>query len=342
MKGGLNVRFSRHRSALAGMVLALTAALLAAVPAQAAGDCPSGQTQFKIDKPPSNGTYGDGTLSVTISNADSDSFSWSTNIEVESVMVKAGTSLKENPGGTSGSASSATNPSNGKPYGISHVSFCYDTASSSGSGGSGDSADGKNDDVKSDDAKDDDCPDKDKSNGKGNMPAGCEEVESEGTSRDDDCPEKDNGQGGGKGNMPEGCEDGDDVRGDRDDDESLIDECPDGDDGATGNGGMDEDCGEEDETLGDVTTQPANPNDGGNPAGGGGNAPETDVLGIRTTNQGRVGASTTAAQVQGQQGPGAETLPRTGLALVPYLLAGFGLIAMGAVMRRRRSGSESN
>src|SRR5687768_520098 len=119
------MQVSRYRYAVLIMLLGLAASLTAAVPAFAASDCPSEQTQFKIDSRPGNGTYGDGTLSVTISNADEDSFSWSSNITVTAVMVKAGTSLKSNPGGRSGTASSAENPNNGKSYGISHVSFCY-------------------------------------------------------------------------------------------------------------------------------------------------------------------------------------------------------------------------
>src|SRR5687768_13756314 len=169
----------RYRYAVLIMLLGLVAGLTAAVPAFAASDCPSGQTQFKIDSPPSNGTYGDGTLSVTISNADEDSFSWSSNITVDSVMVKAGTSLKKNPGGRSGTASSATNPSNGQPYEISHVSFCYST----------------DDSDEEEEEEEEECPEKNgngNGNGNGNMDD-CDEEE-------EDCPEK-NGNGNGNGNM---------------------------------------------------------------------------------------------------------------------------------------------
>src|SRR5687768_7374287 len=88
-------------------------------PASASSDCPSGSTQFKIDQRPSNGTYSDGTLEVTISNSDEDSFSWSSNIEVDSVVVKGGPVTKTNPGGTSGSATSPDNPNNDGRYGVS-------------------------------------------------------------------------------------------------------------------------------------------------------------------------------------------------------------------------------
>src|SRR5687767_2356175 len=47
----------RYRYAVLIMLLGLVAGLTAAVPAFAASDCPSGQTQFKIDSRPGNGTY---------------------------------------------------------------------------------------------------------------------------------------------------------------------------------------------------------------------------------------------------------------------------------------------
>jgi LPXTG-motif cell wall-anchored protein len=322
------------------MIAALAATLLAAVPASAASDCPSGTTQFKIDSRPSNGTYGDGTLSVTISNSDEDSFSWSSNITVDSVMVKAGTSLKENPGGRSGTASSATNPSNGKPYGISHVSFCYSTDSGGDNepeeeddcpeDGSGNgNGKGNMDECDEDNpTKDEDCPDK-PGNGNGNMPEDCDDVESD---REERCPD---GSKDTNGDMPGGClEDEDklcpdgsvDSNGDMpggcgEPDDKRI--CPDG--SVDSNGTMPGGCGGDD-TLGDVDRRPAQPR----------NDQDADVLGIRF--RGNRGPAT-APQVQGQQDAGAEALPRTGLPVLPFVLIGFGLISAGAFMRRRKKTS---
>ena len=89
--------------------------------------CPAGTIEFKIDRNPGDGTFSDGTLTVTISGNDGDSFNWSSNIPVDSVLVKGGPVTQVNAGGTSGTATSAFNPSSGESYGISHVSFCYTT-----------------------------------------------------------------------------------------------------------------------------------------------------------------------------------------------------------------------
>ncbi len=126
----------RLRALIASLGLLLLSVAWAA-PAAAASDCPSGMTQFKIDEQPSDGTYSDGTLEVTISNADNDSFQWSSNITVDEVVVKGGPVTKSNPGGTSGSATSPDNPNNNQRYGISHVSFCYSTSGGGGGGGGG-------------------------------------------------------------------------------------------------------------------------------------------------------------------------------------------------------------
>jgi hypothetical protein len=87
--------------------------------------CPSGTTTYKIDSNPANGTYTSGPLTVTISGNTGTSFSWSSNIPVQSVIVKGGPASRINLGGTSGIAASALNPNSGKLYEISHVSFCY-------------------------------------------------------------------------------------------------------------------------------------------------------------------------------------------------------------------------
>lgn len=80
-----------------------------------------------------DGTYNDGTLSVTISDyvgsssGAPGSFDWAANIGVDAVFVKAG-SVRHNlytydPEATSGAG---LRPQAGKGNGISHISFCYD------------------------------------------------------------------------------------------------------------------------------------------------------------------------------------------------------------------------
>jgi hypothetical protein len=91
-------------------------------------------TQFKLqDAQLANGTYTDGTLTVTISNYhDSSSgtpgtFDWAADQGVDAVFVKAGTSKHNlyvyDPEATSDEGLS---PQDGKGNGISHISFCYD------------------------------------------------------------------------------------------------------------------------------------------------------------------------------------------------------------------------
>jgi hypothetical protein len=91
-------------------------------------------TEFKLQGADlADGTYTDGTLEVTISNfvgSDSGtpgSFDWSSNIGVDAVFVKAGTSKHnlyvydpESTGDTD------LGPQAGTGNGISHISFCYD------------------------------------------------------------------------------------------------------------------------------------------------------------------------------------------------------------------------
>ena len=304
----------RYRHALFIALMALVGSLLTMAPSFAASDCPSGQTQYKIDNRPSNGTYGDGTLSVTISNADADSFSWSANIEVESVMVKAGTSLKANPGGTSGTASSAQNPSSGKPYGISHVSFCYSetSAGSTGGGGGGGSNDA------------DDCVEKGNGNGKGH-----------------DCDDDEECEGGRRmGSTDPACED-----------DSEDDECEGGRRMGSTDPACDDDTDDEcegerrmgstgpacEETLADAEENPA----GGTGPGriDSGAQPATDVRGLRIADNpaDSVGADA-RAQVRGQQEEGG-VLPFTGGALLAYVLMGLALIGSGSLLwSRRRKG----
>ena len=91
-------------------------------------------TEFKVE-PVEDGTFSDGTLTVTIDVTETDdgpTFDWTSNIGVDAVFVKGG------PGGllyvydppeesTADTGLHApVNPDNDKFFGLSHVSFCYD------------------------------------------------------------------------------------------------------------------------------------------------------------------------------------------------------------------------
>jgi LPXTG-motif cell wall-anchored protein len=89
-------------------------------------------TEFKVE-PVVDGTTGDGTLSVTIDVTDTDDgqvFSWTSNIGVDAVFVKGGPDgllYVYDPESTGDTGLHApVNPQNGKFFGLSHVSFCYD------------------------------------------------------------------------------------------------------------------------------------------------------------------------------------------------------------------------
>ena len=92
----------------------------------------SGWTELKVENP-GNGTFTDGTLTVTISNFQNSSsgtpgsFDWSSNIGVDAVLVKAG-SDKHNLYVYNPELTGDTNlgPQAGAGNGISHLSFCYD------------------------------------------------------------------------------------------------------------------------------------------------------------------------------------------------------------------------
>ncbi|MGH2748086.1 MAG: hypothetical protein ACRDKB_09205 [Actinomycetota bacterium] len=88
----------------------------------------SGFEELKVE-PVSSGTFSDGTLTVTLS-VSGRSFSWSSNIGVDAVLVKGGpnaNAYRYSPEATADSGLTAPiNPNNNEPYGLSHVSFCYD------------------------------------------------------------------------------------------------------------------------------------------------------------------------------------------------------------------------
>ncbi len=101
----------------------------------------SGQSwiELKVD-PNTDGQYSDGTLTVVIEDTTNDkTFSWSSNIGVDAVFVKAGSAGSnlyryDDPAVTSdpGEETADTglgSPGEGTSNGISHIVFCYDTGS---------------------------------------------------------------------------------------------------------------------------------------------------------------------------------------------------------------------
>ena len=95
-------------------------------------DLGTGWTELKI-QPVDSGTYTDGTLSVTIVvDEDAQTFDWTSNIGVDAVFVKAGSSGNFYRYDPPAEATADTglhgqvNPANNKFFGLSHLSFCYD------------------------------------------------------------------------------------------------------------------------------------------------------------------------------------------------------------------------
>jgi hypothetical protein len=84
--------------------------------------------ELKVE-PVASGSHTDGTLSVTVTVSGS-SFDWSSNLGVDAVIVKGGPNANVysySPEETADSNLTAPiNDSNGQPYGLSHISFCYD------------------------------------------------------------------------------------------------------------------------------------------------------------------------------------------------------------------------
>ncbi|HEX5012602.1 MAG TPA: hypothetical protein VFV72_00485 [Candidatus Limnocylindrales bacterium] len=122
---------------LAGTAGAVSAASVTPTPINdgnpTCSDFDSTWSQLKVDGGLGDGTFSDGTLTVTISNyQNSDSgnpgsFDWSSNIGVDAVFVKAGNDKHnlfvydpESTGDTD------LGPQAGQGNGISHISFCYD------------------------------------------------------------------------------------------------------------------------------------------------------------------------------------------------------------------------
>jgi LPXTG-motif cell wall-anchored protein len=91
-------------------------------------------TELKVE-PVEDGTFTDGTLTVTIDvtdTADGQVFSWTSNIGVDAVFVKGGPGgllyTYDPPAESTGDTGlhAPVNPNNNMFFGLSHVSFCYD------------------------------------------------------------------------------------------------------------------------------------------------------------------------------------------------------------------------
>ena len=86
---------------------------------------------FKVD-PPNGGTYNiDGVNTVTVTT-DGTYFDWSSTLGMDAVLAKGGPNANSyvyDPPAESfgdGGLASPINPSNGEPFGLSHIEFCYD------------------------------------------------------------------------------------------------------------------------------------------------------------------------------------------------------------------------
>lgn len=142
-------RSKRHQTSILFLVFALAALLVpatvSAAPGAASGDgvvpveepsnptCPAGLIELKADNEPDDQTLSDGTLTVVLdfhNGGSGELVDWSSNIGVDRVIVKGGPNgnafvyTPEDKADTNLHA--PINPSNGKYYDISHVSFCYD------------------------------------------------------------------------------------------------------------------------------------------------------------------------------------------------------------------------
>jgi hypothetical protein len=87
--------------------------------------------ELKID-PPASGTYNlpDNSGSVTVTLTSSSTFDWSSTFGIDAVIAKGGPKANvysynpESTGDTN--LVTPTNQQNNKPYGLSHITFCFD------------------------------------------------------------------------------------------------------------------------------------------------------------------------------------------------------------------------
>lgn len=87
--------------------------------------------EFKLNFDPGSGTYEvDDTRWVKITKTGSTELSWESNFGIDAVIMKGGPNANvyvyEPEAVTDSGLTPPINPTNGSPYGISHVSFCYD------------------------------------------------------------------------------------------------------------------------------------------------------------------------------------------------------------------------
>ena len=135
---------NRRRRGIAGIVsMVVGAACLAWVlpggtagathvdPTQESGNvsCPAGTTELKVE-PVASGTFTEGALTVTLV-VTGNTFSFTSNIGVDVVIVKGGPNSNVydyRPGESTGDTGlhAPINPKTGEPFGLSHVSFCFD------------------------------------------------------------------------------------------------------------------------------------------------------------------------------------------------------------------------
>jgi LPXTG-motif cell wall-anchored protein len=97
---------------------------------------PAGSSWIELKvEPVEDGTFTDGVLTVTVDVSDTPDgpvFDWTSNIGVDAVFVKGGPNgtlyLYDPPAESTGDTGlhSPVNPQNGKFFGLSHLSFCYD------------------------------------------------------------------------------------------------------------------------------------------------------------------------------------------------------------------------
>jgi hypothetical protein len=120
-------------AAALGLFTVLPASATHVNPALVQGNapCPAGMTELKIE-PVADGTFSDGTLTVTIDVRDTalgQVFDWSSNIGVDVVIVKGGSASNVYtyaPEATSDTGLHAPLNRSGSYAGLSHISFCYD------------------------------------------------------------------------------------------------------------------------------------------------------------------------------------------------------------------------
>jgi hypothetical protein len=94
-------------------------------------DVAPGTTELKLDVAPMDGKYTDDVITVNILNSGPAQIDWASDLDVAAVLMKGGPVANAYlyPGAADLSDTALvtpTNPNNDDPYGISHVTFCYD------------------------------------------------------------------------------------------------------------------------------------------------------------------------------------------------------------------------